>query len=42
MDFKNVNSNGKNVITSNLNSMDLFYLKVIKTEFKNTSERYFF
>jgi hypothetical protein len=34
MDFKNVNSNSGNVIASNLDSMDFFFLKIIGIELR--------
>jgi hypothetical protein len=34
MEFKNVNRNGDNVVTSNLININFLFLKILKIEFK--------
>jgi hypothetical protein len=42
MDLKNVNSNGDNIVISNLIKIDFFNLKIVKTDFKNEDYILFF
>jgi hypothetical protein len=42
MYFTNVNSNGENVVESNLNSMEFIFLEIIKIKLKKHSSKLFF
>jgi hypothetical protein len=42
MELKNVNSNGDNVVASNLNNVNLFLWKIEKIDFKKEHHVFFF
>jgi hypothetical protein len=42
MELKNINLHGGNVIASNLNNINIYFLKIVKIKFKNKHHVLFF